>query len=229
MADKISIEHTTLGLMGPIVYTATRAMPCHCVIFQIGERIILLDSGFGTREMLEPNSLLGDDVLWRVLPLIDMRLTALERLKARGTHPDADWMEQVARNATMQDTGYLNGCRYLLHDRDHKFCRQFRETLAAGGVKCLPLPARSPNLNAYAERWVRSIKQECLSQLILFGEKSLQRVVSNYLKHYHQERNHQGKDNLLLFQVEVAEASLRGAIRCRERLGGLLKYYSRAA
>jgi putative transposase len=144
-------------------------------------------------------------------------------------HPDADWMEQVARNATMQDTGYLNGCRYLLHDRDHKFCRQFRETLAAGGVKCLPLPARSPNLNAYAERWVRSIKEECLSQLILFGEKSLQRVVSNYLKHYHQERNHQGKDNRLLFPVAVAEASGRGAIRCRERLGGLLKYYSRAA
>src|SRR5215469_4659355 len=144
-------------------------------------------------------------------------------------HPDADWMEQVARNATMQDTGYLNGSRYLLHDRDQKFCREFREALAAGGVKCLPLPARSPNLNARAERWVRSIKEECLSKLILFGEKSLQRVVSNYLAHYHQERNHQGKGNLLLFPVAVAEASSRSAIRCRERLGGLLKYYSRIA
>jgi hypothetical protein len=143
--------------------------------------------------------------------------------------PDSSWMAQVARNATMQDSGYLNGCRYLLHDRDQKFCREFRETLAAGGVKCLPLPARSPNLNAYAERWVRSIKEECLSKLILFGEKSLQRAVSNYLAHYHQERNHQGKDNLLLFPVAVAEASSRDAIRCRERLGGLLKYYSRAA
>ena len=116
-------------------------------------------------------------------------------------HPEAGWMVQVARNATMQDSGYLNGCRYLLHDRDQKFCREFRETLAAGGVKCLPLPARSPNLNAHAERWVRSIKEECLSQLILFGEKSLNQVVSNYLEHYHQERNHQGKDNLLLFGV----------------------------
>ena len=93
-------------------------------------------------------------------------------------HPDAGWMEQVARNATMQDSGYLNGCRYLLHDRDQKFCREFRETLAAGGVKCLPLPARSPNLNAYAERWVRSIKEACLARLILFGERWLQRVVS---------------------------------------------------
>jgi hypothetical protein len=109
---------------------------------------------------------------------------------ASRAQPDAGWMEQVARNATMQDSGYLNGCRYLLHDRDQKFCREFRETLAAGGVKCLPLPARSPNPNTYAERWVRSIKEECLAKLILFGEKSLQRVVSNYLEHYHQERNH---------------------------------------
>jgi hypothetical protein len=111
-------------------------------------------------------------------------------------HPEAGWVEQVARNASMQDNGYLNGCRYLLHDRDQKFCRQFRETLAAGGVQCLPLPARSPNLNAYAERWVRSIKEECLAKLILFGERSLQRVVSNYLEHY-QERHHQGKGQSL--------------------------------
>jgi glyoxylase-like metal-dependent hydrolase (beta-lactamase superfamily II) len=88
MADQISIDHTTFGLMGPIVYTSTRAMPIHCVIFQIGECVILLDSGFGTREMLEPNTLLGDDVLWRVFPLIDVRLTALERLKARGIRPE---------------------------------------------------------------------------------------------------------------------------------------------
>src|SRR5262245_25132281 len=144
-------------------------------------------------------------------------------------HPDSCWMEQVARNASMQDTGYLNGCRYLLHDRDKKFCREFGEALAASGVECMPIPARSPNLNAHAERWVRSIKEECLSKLILFGEKSLRRVVSNFLEHYHQERNHQGKDNLLLFPVPMPEASSRGAICCRERLGGLLNYYSRAA
>jgi hypothetical protein len=77
--------------------------------------------------------------------------------------PDSSSMAQVARNATMQDSGYLNGCRYLLHDRDQKFCPEFRETLAAGGVECTPIPARSPNLNAHAERWVRSIKEECLS------------------------------------------------------------------
>ena len=145
-------------------------------------------------------------------------------------HPDSCWMEQVARNATMQDTGYLNGCRYLLHDRDKKFCREFRETLAAGGVKCTPIPARSPNLNAHAERWVRSIKEECLSKLILFGEASLGRVVSEYLQHYHQERNHQGKDNLLLFPASTpSEPGPQRATRCQERLGGLLKYYRRTA
>ncbi|PYT21313.1 MAG: hypothetical protein DMG58_32485 [Acidobacteria bacterium] len=146
------------------------------------------------------------------------------------SHPDSGWMEQVSRNATMQDTGYLNGCRYLLHDRDKKFCREFRETLAAGGVECTPLPARSPNLNAHSERWVRSIKEECLSKLILFGDASLRRVVSEYLQHYHQERNHQGKGNVLLFPASTpSKPGPPGAIGCRERLGGLLKYYRRAA
>ena len=85
-------------------------------------------------------------------------------------------------------------------------------------------------MNAHAERWVRSIKEECLSKLILFGETSLRRVVSEYLEHYHQERNHQGKGNLLLFPASTpSEAGPHRAIRCRERLGGLLKYYTRAA
>ena len=107
---------------------------------------------------------------------------------ARVARPDTllAWYRQLVAHKFdgSRRRGYLNGCRYLLHDRDQKFCREFRDTFEAGGVKCLPLPARSPNLNAYAERWVRSIKEECLSKLILFGEKSLQRVVSNYLEHY---------------------------------------------
>ena len=85
-------------------------------------------------------------------------------------------------------------------------------------------------MNSYAERWVRSIKEECLSRLILFGENSLRRVVSNYLEHYHQERNHQGKDNLLLFASPAPPQCVRGeAVGCRERLGGLLQYYHREA
>src|SRR6476469_6076317 len=116
-------------------------------------------------------------------------------------------MEQVARNATMDGTGYLNSCRYLLHDRDAKFCSEFRNTLAAGGLQCVALPARSLNLNSYAERWVRSVKEEFLSRLILFGENSLRCAVSNYLEHFHHERNHQGKENLLLFPIDAAPSA----------------------
>jgi putative transposase len=78
----------------------------------------------------------------------------------------------MARNATLEELGCLHPCRYLLHDRDTKFCESFRAVLKAGGVTPLKLPARSPNLNAFAERWVRSVKEECLSRLILFGEFS---------------------------------------------------------
>jgi putative transposase len=88
-------------------------------------------------------------------------------------HPDHEWMEQIARSATQENWGYLPPCRYVLHDRDAKFCGSFRSALATGGVKTILLPAKSPNLNAFAERWVRSVKQECLSKLILFGEGPL--------------------------------------------------------
>jgi len=130
----------------------------------------------------------------------------------------------------MEDSGYLNGRRYLLHDRDQKFCVEFRDTLAAGGVKCLALPARSPNLNCYSERWVRSVKSECISQLILFGEASLRRALEQFCEHYHGERNHQGKQNMLLFPRKSRAGCASGDIvRCRERLGGLLRYYHRDA
>jgi len=100
--------------------------------------------------------------------------------------------------------GHLNDCRYVLHDRDAKFCPEFRETLAAAGVKGLRLPPRSPNLNAFAERWVRSVKEKCLSLLILFGERSLRKALTQFQEHYHEERNHQGKSNVLLFPAPSA-------------------------
>jgi len=114
-------------------------------------------------------------------------------------HPNEEWMEQIARSATREAWSHLHPCCYVLHDRDTKFCASFRLTLADGGVKAIRLPAKSPNLNAFAERWVRSVKQECLSKLILFGEGPLSRPLAEFLAHYHGERNHQGKDNELLF------------------------------
>ena len=100
----------------------------------------------------------------------------------------------MRRNATFEGIGQLNGCRYVLHDRDAKFCAEFRETLTAGGVKGLRPPPRSPNWNAFAERWVRSVKEECLSHLILFGERSLRRALIQFQEHYHEERNPFGQN-----------------------------------
>ena len=99
----------------------------------------------------------------------------------------------------MEGCGILRDCRYLLHDRDTKYTGSFRAIIASGGVEPLALPARCPNLNAYAERWVRSVKEECLSKVILLGERSLRRALNEYVEHYHAERNHQGKGNVLLF------------------------------
>jgi hypothetical protein len=145
-------------------------------------------------------------------------------------HPDEAWMQQMARNATDESWGHMDRRRYALHDRDTKFCASFRATLASGGIRPIQLPARSPNLNAFAERWVRSVKQECLSKLILFGEASLRRALSEFVEHFHTERNHQGKGNVLLFPAnEESHCRRRKSIFCRARLGGLLKYYRSAA
>lgn len=145
-------------------------------------------------------------------------------------HPTEEWMVQMARRAVDPIDGALLPVRFALHDRDSKFCASFRDTLRSAGVRPLSLPARSPNLNAFAERWVRSIKSECLSKLILFGEASLRRAVTQFIQHYHEERNHQGKGNQLLFPASVSPTSQHpGRIQCHERLGGLLKFYQRAA
>ena len=137
-------------------------------------------------------------------------------------------MTQIARNVTMADVGFLTESRYLIHDRDGKFCPAFIDTIKSVGVKPVKLPARSPNLNSFAERWVKSVKDECLSKLILFGEGSLRRALNEYVSHFHRERNHQGKDNVILFPSEES-AEDDAPIRCHERLGGLLKYYQREA
>ena len=143
--------------------------------------------------------------------------------------PNAAWMMQVARNVTMETWGFLAPGQYLIHDRDGKYCPAFQHIIDAAGVKRVPLPPRSPNLNAYAERWVRSVKEECLSRLILFGEASLRHALTQYVAHFHHERNHQGKGHVLLFPMISHDTERQGPVQCRERLGGLLKYYDRAA
>jgi len=143
-------------------------------------------------------------------------------------HPDEEWLLQVARNVTDAEVGFLRSKRYLLMDRDGKFSEMFRETLQAAGVKPVRLPPRSPKMNANIERFMHSLKEECLDRMIFFGEKSLQTATSNYVDHYLRERNHQGMDNRLLIPGrEVGEKACD--VMCRERLGGLLRYYHRQA
>jgi transposase InsO family protein len=144
-------------------------------------------------------------------------------------HPDHRWMAQVARNVTMVDWGFLEPGQYLIHDRDGKYCPAFHRILEDADVTRVPLPPRSPNLNAYAEQRVRSVKEEALSRVILFGEPSLRHALKEYMAHYHAERPHQGKGNVVLLPAPTPSLQRKGPIRCRERLGGLLKYYDRDA
>jgi transposase InsO family protein len=118
---------------------------------------------------------------------------------------------------------------YLIHDRDTKFCAAFKQMLDDAGVKRVPLPPRAPWLNAFAERWIQSVKTEVLSQMILFGERSLHHALSEYIAHYRTERPHQGKGNVILMPSRHSDQRHDGPVRCRERLGGLLKYYDREA
>lgn len=143
-------------------------------------------------------------------------------------NPDERWMKQIARNLTDTEDGFLNGKRYVLMDRDGKFCPAFRDLLSNSGVEPKLLPPRSPNMNSHIERFMKSLKSEALSKMIFFGEKSLRRTVTAFLEHYHAERNHQGLANELIESGDEVGA-VAGRIECRERLGGLLKYYHRKA
>lgn len=175
--------------------------------------------------------------VWTAGGLIIYYVLTFMRVASRQVHiagittsPDSRWMQQMARNVPEADTGFLSGCRYLLRDRDTKFGATFDDVLASVGIKPTVLPPRSPNPNAHCERWIRSVKTEVLSKMILFGERSLRHCLAQYLFHYHGERNHQGKKNVILFPVagdRIDEPT--GEICTRERLGGLLKFYHREA
>jgi len=138
------------------------------------------------------------------------------------------WMSQIARNISDSVAGILTGKHYLIHDRDPLFTAEFLSILADSGVKSVKLPPRSPNLNAYAERFVRTIKESCLDRMILFGEDALRKSVQEFTAHYHVERNHQGLGNRLIVP-DSAHVGTTGEIRRRERLGGMLNYYYREA
>jgi len=144
------------------------------------------------------------------------------------TNPDSTFMAQVARNLTMLGDGFLNGMHYLILDRDSKFSAQFKKILADAGVKVVQICYQAPNMNAIAERWVLSVKSECIDRMIFFGEESLRRALREYCAYFHQERPHQGLENTLIAPGSTG-GSPTGAIVQTERLGGLLRSYYRAA
>ena len=142
-------------------------------------------------------------------------------------YPAALFMEQVVRTVTMAEADVLSPPRVLICDRDRKWSRDARARLEEAGVRVVRSPEHAPNANAYAERFVRSIKEECLDRLIPLGERHLRRAVAEYVEHYHRERNHQGLDNALI--VCASPTATAGRVRRRPRLGGLLNFYERAA
>lgn len=142
------------------------------------------------------------------------------------TNPTSGWMEQIARNVTDCESGFLRDKRLLILDRDAVFSPRFKEILGCSGVEILMTAYQAPNMNAHAERFVRSIRMECLDQMIFVGRPSLERAIVEYVAHYHAERSHQGLGNKI---PSGAPVQREGAIKASERLGGLLKYYQRRA
>jgi putative transposase len=165
----------------------------------------------------------GKLVRCMVLFAIDLSTRKVEIL---GLHvqPNGPWMEQIARNVS-GDGGFLAGKKYLIHDRDPLYTEKFESIRKPAEVQPVKLPPRSPNLNAHVERFVRSVKEECLDHLILFSEEQLRYVLAEYLKYYHHERIHQGLNKI----IEPQHEGNQGEIICIERLGGLLKSYQRKA
>lgn len=177
---------------------------------------------FFTVEVLTMHGL----VRYHVFFVIDL---ASRKVEVGGVikQPTGEWMLQVARNLLDSEDGFLLGKTNLIMDRDPLYARDFRTLLAGAGVRPVRLPARSPNLNAYAERFVLSIKSECLDRMILLGETHLRTAVREYVAHYNRERPHQGLGGE--FVVQPANANRAGPIQARARLGGLLRFYHRQA
>ena len=183
---------------------------------------ILVASDFFSVEVWRLSGLTTDYVLFFI-----QLSTRTVKIAGITINPDAVWMVQIARNMTDAECGMLAGKRKLIIDRDTKYCQDFRLLLEGSGTSIIRLPPRSPNLNAYAERFVGSIKAECLNRLIFFGEASLRRALREYTAHYHHERNHQGKNNRRLDAAANDDFYQSGNVTKRARLGGMLNYYYR--
>ncbi len=169
-------------------------------------------------------------VRYMVFFVIEIKSRAVE-IAGIAVDPGEAWMKQVARNLTDPVDGFLRGAKYLIHDRDPLFTEAFIAILEAGGVKSVKIPAQSPNCNPYAERFVKTIKYECLNHFVIFGERHLRHLIKEFVEHYMTERFHQGIGGQLI-RKQVGPTNDNGAdgkVACRSRLGGMLNYYYREA
>jgi len=172
--------------------------------------------------------------VWTARGLVTYYTLFVLELQSRRVHvagstpyPDEAFVLQAVRDLANAIDGILvEGC-VLICDRDRKWSRGVLEFVEHEGVRIIRTPFRAPNCNAYAERFVRSIKEECLERVIVFGERHLRRTIAEFVAHYHAERNHQGIGNELIDPLERADG--QGRVRRRQRIGGMLNYYYRAA
>ena len=182
----------------------------------------LIAADFFTTQVLCSNGL----ITFYTLLVIELR-SRLVHVCGTTLSPNGQWMMQMARQLTDGMDGFARGKTHLILDRDTKYCAGFRQILESSGVKIVLCPPRVPQCNAYAERFVRSIKDECLSRLIFLSEPHLRSTISIFTKYYLHRRNHQGIENNLIDPPDNLPAV--GRIRCQGELGGMLNYYYREA
>jgi transposase InsO family protein len=183
----------------------------------------IVAADFFTAEVWSPHGL----ITYYVLFVIELA-KRIVHIAGITTLPNEGWMMQIARNLTDKFSGCLMGKSHLILDRDAKYTAQFRRLIAESRTAVIRLPPRSPNLNAYAERFVRSIKEECVDRMIFVGQGSLRRAISEFLVHYHAERNHQGLGNRLIQRRPRALVPVESIGR-HQRLGGMLSFYHQTA
>ncbi len=157
---------------------------------------------------------------------MDMATRAVRMLNMT-EHPTQEWTVQQIRNHSMEENNLFEGKKYLIHDNGPQFKKEYRKILRSEGIMSKAIAPRAPNMNAYAERFVRTIREECLNKFIFCNEAQLRQVLAQFEKHYNTERPHQGIGNETITPWE--HTGNTGKIICDERLGGLLKSFRREA
>jgi transposase InsO family protein len=158
-----------------------------------------------------------------ILIFIDL---ASRRVEIGGikANPDGAWMKQVARNLTDCENGFLKNTKYLVHDRDPLYTKTFDAFVESSGTEIIKTSVCAPDMNAYAERIIQTLKHECLNKMIFTTQEQLEYAVSEFMTYYHRERPHQGLGGAI---IDPWPQDDDGEIVEFQRLGGLLKSYRR--